>query len=712
MQPPPHAHATPVAYDNRAILINGRRELLVCGEIHYARVPEQEWARILDSTKAAGINCIASYVFWNWHEPHRGCFDFSGQHDISRFLTLCEERGLYVLLRAGPYCCAEWNYGGFPAWLRDEPGIEFRTFNQPYLDRTENYMRHLFTEITPHLATRGGAIILVQLENEYANIAKRYKEDGNRYLAWMLDLGRRAGIDVPVVMCEGGAPGSIEALNGFSISDKRIDDFLERCPEQPLIWTELWTGWYDTWGYERHVRSTGNLCYHLLRFIAAGGTAWNYYMWHGGTQLGRTSMYLQVSTYDFGSPLDEAGRLTPKGHHLSLLHELLISRKDLLLDGQIKIGPCRTVWKKGRRKLVLDWSPESRHASLSDETDRVLFASEPVPAEKSAFKIPSWRTLSSLDSWTWQPEPLPSERNDTPVRAKSPIEQLLLTKDETDYCWYSHTLTQARAGTHELHLPRCGDFLRVFMNGKPVAQTPLPIRECRGATLPHPVVAAPSVSDVNVLETTESHYGFTCRILLAAGRNRIDILCGALGLIKGDWMVSGPMTTERKGIWDEVYLDGVALHGWEMRPGLLGEKQSLFSVPHSRTKTRRGKHLGWWRANFDLAPRMLSDRHDFRADLAGWDKGLLYLNGRLLSRYWLVEGHGYGGDEGWHEAKENGMSLIGRGEPTQRFYRLPTSWLQTHNTLVLFEEGASPARATVRLKLRSFPVATRPLHPC
>lgn len=689
-----------VSHDQRAVLINGRRELLICGEIHYARVPDQEWARVLDATKAAGVNCIASYVFWNWHEPRRGCFDFSGQHDIAHFLSLCKERGLHVLLRAGPYCCAEWNYGGFPAWLRDEPGIEFRTFNQPFLERTENYMRHLFTEITPHLATRGGAIILVQLENEYANIAKRYQEDGDRYLAWMLELGRRCGIDVPVVMCEGGAPGSIEALNGFSISEARINDFLRRCPQQPLIWTELWTGWYDTWGYERHVRDTGNLCYHLLRFIAAGGTAWNYYMWHGGTQLGRTSMYLQATAYDFGGPLDESGRLTPKGHHLGLLHALLLSQKELLLNGQIQIGPNQTIWKKGRRKLVLDWNPTGYDASLSDETGRVLFASK--PSAKSAFKTPPWRPLTSLDFQPYQTEQMPAERGDEPVRAQSPVEQLLLTKDESDYCWYSHILKRTKSGMHELHLPRCGDFLRVFVNGKSVAQTPLPIRECRGATMPPLGDATPSVSEINVLETTLSHYGFTCRIPLSAGSNRIDILCGALGLIKGDWMISGPMGTERKGIWGEVYLDGAVLHGWEMRARLIGETRHRFSTPAHKS-VRRDKNLGWWRASFDLAPRLLTDRHDFRVDLAGWDKGLLYLNGRLLSRYWLIEGHGYGGDESWHEAKENGMSLTGKGTPTQRFYRLPTSWLETHNTIELFDEGspAMPARAGVVYRVHS-----------
>ena len=159
-------HRRSVSFDERALLVGGQRELLISGEIHYPRVPEEEWERVLDTAKAAGVNCIATYVFWNLHEHQRDCYDFSDEKNLSRFLSLCGARGLHVILRAGPYCCAEWNYGALPPWLRDEPGVELRTWNAPYLQRTEKYLRHLFAEIQPSLATQGGPIIVVQLENE------------------------------------------------------------------------------------------------------------------------------------------------------------------------------------------------------------------------------------------------------------------------------------------------------------------------------------------------------------------------------------------------------------------------------------------------------------------------------------------------------------------------------------------------------------------
>src|ERR1035437_7155883 len=173
-----------IGFDSRAITVNGHRTLLISGEMHYARAPRPLWPALLDRSVACGLNCIASYIFWNVHEPRRDVYDFSGDHDLGYFIKLCGDRGLHVILRLGPYCCAEWNYGGFPPYLRDEPGLAIRTFNEPYLQRVEKYFRHLMAEVRPYLTSRGGPVILVQVENEYSNVAKRYGKAGQRYLAW------------------------------------------------------------------------------------------------------------------------------------------------------------------------------------------------------------------------------------------------------------------------------------------------------------------------------------------------------------------------------------------------------------------------------------------------------------------------------------------------------------------------------------------------
>ena len=199
--------------------------------------------------------------------------------------------------------------------------------------------------------------------------------------------------------------------------------------------------------------------------------------------------------------------------------------------------------------------------------------------------------------------------------------------------------------------------------------------------------------DVNLLERSEPEYSQNFEIPIQAGRNRIDILCCALGLIKGDWMISGPMTNERKGIWSDVYLDDNALLGWEIHAGLT-EGLSREAI------SRRVKFLGWCHTEFSVGRRLLNGSHDFRLDLTGWEKGMVFINGRLLGRYWLIAGGGYGPDEEGHETQKHGLRVERAGEPTQRFYRIPSSWLEECNSLRLFEEAGSKSPMLARIESR------------
>lgn len=695
---------SPVTFDERSFLINGERVLLIMGEIHYARSPREAWAGLLDRSVEAGLNCIAAYVFWNWHEVERGVYDFSGDHDLGHFLELCAERGLYVLLRAGPYCCAEWNYGGYPAYLRNEPGITIRTWNEPYLRRVEKYFGHLVPEFLPYLATKGGPIILVQVENEYANVAKRYGAGGQRYLAWMEELARGLGVDVPVIMCEGGAEGAVETLNGFSIWDERAENFRREHPGMPLIWTELWPSWYNTWGYEWHLREARNIGYHVLAFIGQGGAGWNYYMWHGGTNFGRTSMYLGVTSYDFDSPLDEFGRETLKSRYLSRLHKVLAERAALFLEGERKVemgkdGLKRVMWKRGKRRVELEVDIPGRKACLREQ-GRVVFDSEKDFARAvRTFRAPEWKKGPRLEDWrTWR-EPLPAERVDEPVIAARPVEQLLLTNDTSDYCWYSAEVTLRRAGGHVVEIPRAGDVLSLFVDGRLVDKTAGPFLENRGPTRPVPQSEVRG-SAVNALEMTEGNYRQEFRFQAGAGRHRIDILAAAIGMIKGDWMVSGPMHTECKGIWSEVRCDGREVKGWAMRPGLVGERLGVDQEPAVVAWGKaKSQPCAWHRAEFELTKRQLAAEWDFRLDTKGLGKGMLFLNGHALGRHWLIAGHGYGQDESWHNKEVDGLSTIRAGEPTQRYYHVPRAWVGERNVLVVFEEEEC-ALGKVRVEAR------------
>lgn len=690
-------------YDARSFFVAGQRRLLISGEIHYARSPRAAWPKLLDQSGACGLNAIAAYVFWNVHEPRPGEFDFAGDHDLGHFLALCHERGLAVLLRMGPYCCAEWNYGGYPAWLRDEPGITIRTWSEPYLRRVERYFTHLCAEVRPHLATAGGPVILAQIENEYANVAKRYGEGGQRYLHWVAELARRQGLDIPLIMCEGAAPGMIETVNGHSISDDRVTAFRACHPELPLIWTELWPAWYDTWGYQRHRRSARNIAWHLLRFLGHGGAGFNYYMWHGGTNFGRTSMYLQTTSYDFDAPLDEAGRITPKGAYLAQLHHVLAAQADVLLSGECRrdVQPDGTVhiaWHYGEQRLRLELQPDTERAVLRTGTGAVLFDSHAEPTTT----FPGWSTAIVPTDWRRWREPLPSARPDAPVVTALPVEQLLLTHDATDYCWYSSTVTLATAGRHALELMRGGDVFAVYLDGRCVARSRPPFLENRGPTLS----GTAADTSVNLLEAQGGdafHHRFHFRA--TAGEHQLDILAVSLGLIKGDWQVAGPMIIERKGLWGPVLLDGSDVRDWRMHPGLWGERLALPELPHavrwqSAPADCRPRPLTWYETVFDLTTDQLAADADFRLAADGLGKGHLYLNGHALGRHWLIVADGYGADAGWHKVKVDGLRLEPVGEPTQRCYHLPRAWLLERNRLVICEEFAcAPHHVTVEWRL-------------
>lgn len=713
----------PVTADARSLSIHGKRRLIISGEIHYARVPRAEWERVLDRTREAGVNCVASYVFWNVHEPQPGIYDFSGQADLGAFLRLCRERGLDFILRMGPYCCAEWNYGGFPSWLRDIPGISLRTWNEPYIERVKKYFRVLIAETLPHLASNGGNVILVQVENEYNNVAKRYGADGPKYLAWLVEYVKSLGIDVPTITCEGGAPGAIEGLNGFMVHKKTMEH-RRKHPDMPLLWTENWPSWYDTWGYQHHVRDPYEIGYHLLRFVAMGGSGFNYYMWHGGTNFGRTAMYPHITSYDFDAPLNEWGEPTEKYRVLAALHHCLLDYQDVLLCGTRQEKPLSddgtlfsVIWSKATGGVVLvltvNSGTEAGEITLegnqpllhpimgaclwkfSDGICQPIWKSWPTGAKK---RIPhlseGWKPAVKSTPWLSYSEPKPSERKDA-ITAPQPIEQLLLTHDTTDYCWYATDVQATAARKATLHIERGGDFLYVFVNGRLVGQTEGPLNEVRGPTVSSKIVTVIPANDLEeqALKTGKNNYAQRFAIPLRRGKNRIEILACAMGLIKGDWQLALSMQYERKGIWDTVSLDGKKLKGWRHHPGLIGEKLHLdesFAAEFPLVAWKAQKQSGpmtWYLLEFDLSPKQLQPNLVWAFDASAVEKGMLWLNGHGIGRVWQIPTHGGGADK-----TPPIIGLTREGEPNQRYYRIPSSWLRPRNRLLFFSEsGAKPA---------------------
>lgn len=283
-----------ITFDNQSFIIRGMKVFLTSGSIHYTRVPKELWRDRLMRARMAGFNTIVTYVSWNAHEPEEGQFDFSANKDLSAFLDLCKELRVYVIVRLGPYSCAEWDLGGFPAWLAVGKGVRLRTDDPQYLKYVDKWFEKLLPIVAGHQLHKGGSVIMVQLENEYKGGSGTHED---AYLAHLRKKALELEIEVPMFY-SGLRHGH----------DPAGDEPWPRTGNSPWFTTEFWAGWYNLFGelpekdIDRYDRAT-------RKIIAFGGTAYNYYMLHGGANWGYTSNNEISTSYDFGAPIGESGAL-------------------------------------------------------------------------------------------------------------------------------------------------------------------------------------------------------------------------------------------------------------------------------------------------------------------------------------------------------------------------------------------------------------------
>ncbi|MDD9380184.1 beta-galactosidase [Streptomyces sp. ZAF1911] len=293
---------------------------IVSGALHYFRVHPEQWADRLHKARLLGLNTVETYVPWNLHAPRRGEFRLDGGLDLPRFLDLAAAEGLYVLLRPGPYICAEWEGGGLPPWLLAEEGIALRSRDPRFLRAVDEYLGMLLPPLLSRLGSRGGPVLAVQLENEYG----AYGQDPG-YLAELAGLLRRHGVDVPLFTCDqpadlarGSLEGVLSTVNLGSKVEAGLTELRAHLPEGPLMCSEFWIGWFDRWGGPHTVRGAEDAAADLDRLLAAGASV-NIYMFHGGTNFGFTNgandkgtYRPTVTSYDYDALLDEAGDPTAK----------------------------------------------------------------------------------------------------------------------------------------------------------------------------------------------------------------------------------------------------------------------------------------------------------------------------------------------------------------------------------------------------------------
>lgn len=602
----PAAPAHTFAVANGQFLYDGQPFQIRSGSIHYARVPRDYWRQRLEMARAMGLNTVTTYVFWNLNEPQPGQFDFSGRRDVAAFVRLAGQLGLHVIVRPGPYVCSEWDLGGIPAWLLADSSVVVRTQDPTYMAAARRWILRVGQELAPLQITRGGPIIGVQVENEYGSFGadsvfmRRTYDD---YRAAGFDPSLLFTADGPAQLPRGTLPGVRAVVNfGPGDADSAFAQLHRFRPDEPIMVGEYWAGWFDGWGVPHHTTDARREADEIGWMLDHGGS-FNIYMFHGGTSFGFMSganfyddaYQPQTTSYDYDAALDEAGHVTPK---YRLIRQAVASR---LPPGDTLPTPPATP-----PVIAVPRFPLTRAVTLFDALPTPVHRDRPVPMERlgQSYGFILYRT-----------------RVDGPV-----------------------------AGT--LAFDSLNDYGVVYVDGRRVATVDRRLRQqsaelaasLAGGTNPG---AARSAAASPAGQTGQS-----------VGEHTIDVL------VENDGRINfGPqLTGERKGLMGAVRLNGRELTGWDIYTLPMDDVEGLAFRPRSASGDADAGDAGRGSASGDTAETgeaargdeaatvhaparapayyrgtfTLSDVGDTFLDLRGWGKGVVWVNGHNLGRFWNI----------------------------------------------------------------------------
>ena len=527
-------------------LLDGRPFEVRCGEIHFARVPREYWRQRLQLCRAMGLNTVCAYLFWNYHEFEPGKFDWSGQADAAEFCRIAQEEGLWVILRPGPYACAEWDGGGIPWWLLKNDSIRLRSQDAEFMSAATAWLKEVGRVLGPLQVTKGGPILMVQVENEYGSFGSDAE-----YMGRLRQALLAAEFDVPLFACNPagdlrrGLRGDLFQVVNFGSDPKNGFDRLRAVqPSGPLMCGEFYPGWFDTWGAPHHL---GNTKQYLadLGYMLSRDASFSIYMAHGGTSFGLWSgadrpFKPDTSSYDYDAPISEAGWIGDKF--------------------------------EATRKLI------SRHLEPGEKLP------EP-PAANPAMDIPPFtlnETAAVFDN-------LPAPVEDT-------LPRNMETYDQGHGCILYRT-TLAAGPAAALQAGRVGDFAWVFLNGK----------------------------KIGVMDRRERRY--SVRLPAHEKGAQLDILVEAMGHVN-----FGGEIHDRKGLDGSVRLvagggTNVLAGGWQVYPLRLDAPM----LAGLQWKTGPASGPAFWRGSFEV-----KQPADTFLDLRNWGKGVVWINGHCLARYWNI----------------------------------------------------------------------------
>ncbi|KAK9081203.1 hypothetical protein Syun_030566 [Stephania yunnanensis] len=675
-----------VSYDHRALIIDGRRRMLISAGIHYPRATPEMWPDLIAKSKEGGADVIQSYAFWNGHEPVRGQYNFEGNYDIVKFVKLVGAKGLYFHFRIGPYVCAEWNFGGFPVWLRDIPGIEFRTDNAPFKEEMQRFVKKMVDLMKQEMlfSWQGGPIILLQIENEYGNIESSFGQRGKDYVKWAARMAVGLGAGVPWVMC------------------RQTD-----APENIL---------FDS----------------CVRFKFLG----HYF---GGTNFGRTSGGpFYTTSYDYDAPIDEYGLLRqPKWGHLKDLHAAIKLCEPSLVsvdnspqykrlgpkqEAHVYNGPeylnsnqsrneiaCSAflaniderntarVTFRGRAYTLPPWSvsilPDCENVAFNTAKVNAQISvksiepglSRPLDSGRSEELLHQLRDSSISMDWKTVKEPVGawSESNFT---VHGILEHLNVTKDTSDYLWYITRLhvsdedisfLEANEDRPTVVIDSMRDIVHIFINGK-----------LAGSTFGRWVKVVQPVD-------------------LQLGDNELAILSGTVGLQNYGAFLEKDGAGFRGGIKLTGLKSGeidLSASLWTYQVGLQGEFMKIYAPDLQESadwvdlsSNSISSTLTWYKTYFDAPDGIVPVALDFES----MGKGQAWVNGHNIGRFWSLVAPKNGCQEtcDYRGAYNENKCAKNCGKLTQKWYHVPRSWLKSSdNLLVIFEEtGGNPLGISVNL---------------
>ena len=307
---------------DKTFLLNGKPFVVKAAELHYPRIPRAYWEHRIKMCKALGMNTVCLYVFWNIHEQQEGKFDFTGNNDVAEFCRLCQKNGMYVIVRPGPYVCAEWEMGGLPWWLLKKKDIKLREKDPYFMERVKIFEKKVGEQLASLTIQNGGPIIMVQVENEYGSYGK-----DKPYVSAIRDIVKESGFDkVELFQCDWSSNFLNNGLDDLTWTmnfgtGANIDNQFKRLgevrPNAPKMCSEFWSGWFDKWGARHETRPAKDMVEGMDEMLSKG-ISFSLYMTHGGTSFGHWAganspgFQPDVTSYDYDAPINEYGHTTPK----------------------------------------------------------------------------------------------------------------------------------------------------------------------------------------------------------------------------------------------------------------------------------------------------------------------------------------------------------------------------------------------------------------